>query len=146
MTDIQELFDQLMVAAKAKALADAPIITLGELIAKLEGQDPEARLAVQHHGEFFAVDGADSYRGYYSDLAIEPVAREFGTVADGLEILRGAVGTTFEGYKGGEYRMGSRTLVWVDTYGTCTEQGVTGVEVMDGVDGVVMITSGLCEG
>lgn len=142
-TDFQALFDKIAAGAKEEALADKPIITLGELIAKLEGKDPEAKLAVQYGGSVLAVDGVDSYRGYYSDLAIDPVATEFGTVAEGLELLRDAVGSTFEGYKGGDYTMTNRTLVWVEVYGNYSGQGVTGVET---VDGVVVITSEDCEG
>jgi hypothetical protein len=141
MEDFQTLFDNFALAAKTEALQDKPIITLGELIAKLEGKDPKANLAVQFLDKLRGVDGVDSYRGYYSDLAIEPGSMVLGTVAEGLEVLRNAVGSTFEGYKGGEYRMNNRTLVWVDTYGSCTEQGVTGVEVMNGL---VVITSADC--
>ena len=136
--DLQALFDKIAEGAKAEALADKPIITLGELIAKLENQNPEDRLAVQYGGSVLAVEGVGSYRGYYSDLAIEPVSGPFGTVAEGLEILRGAVGQTFEGYKGGDYRMTNRTLVWVEHYGNYSGQGVTGIGV---VEDVVVITS-----
>lgn len=142
MTDIQALFNQLAAGAKAASLADKPIITLGELIAKLEQQDASALLAVQYHESIRQVSDVDSYRGYYSDLSIEPGGDSYGTVADGLDLLREAIGKTFTGYKGGEYTMSNRTIVWVDHYGNCSGLGVTGVEVWDGI---VVITSADCE-
>lgn len=142
MTDLQALFNHVAAGAKAESLADKPIITLGELIAKLEQQDGEADLAVQYHETLREVSDVDSYRGYYSDLAIEPGGDSYGSVAYGLDLLREAVGKTFTGYKGGDYTMTSRTLVWVDHYGNYSGLGVTGVEVRDGL---VVITSADCE-
>jgi hypothetical protein len=142
MTDIQALFNHLAAGAKAESLADKPIITLGELIAKLEQQDADAPLAVEFYGNHFACADLGSYRGYYSDLAIEPDGNLTGTVADALTKLRGAVGKTFHGYKGGDYTMSNRTIVWVSNYGDNSGIGVTGVEVRDGL---VVITSADCE-
>ena len=142
MADIQELFNQLAAGAKAKSLADKPIITLGELIAKLEQQDQNSELAVEFHDRLCAFDGTDSYRGYYSDLCIEPGGASYSSVGEALNLLRGAVGGTFTGYKGGEYTMSNRTIVWVDYYGSCSGIGVTGVEARDGL---VVITSADCE-
>jgi hypothetical protein len=56
-----------------------------------------------------------SYRGYYDNLAFEPVVRT--TVGDMLAHARSAVGQVFTGYKGGRYRMTERTPVWVAPYG-----------------------------
>ena len=141
--DYQSIFSGLADAAKAKALEDQPIITLGELIAKLEQQDQSASLAVQFRGMLCALDDISSYRGYYSDLCLEPGDDRFGTVATALADLRESVGRTFTGYKGGEYKMTNRTIVWVDYYGACSGVGVTGVQVNS--EGVVVITSAECE-
>jgi hypothetical protein len=142
MTDFQALFNRIAAGAKAESLADKPIITLGELIAKLEPQDGTAELAVEFGGDLFAFGDLDSYRGYYSDLAIEPGGATYGTVAGALSELQDAVGKTFTGYKGGDFAMNSRTIVWVDYYGNYSGIGVTGVEVRDGL---VVITSADCE-
>lgn len=57
-----------------------------------------------------------SYRGYYSDLAFEHGET---TVADLLKCCRKAIGSTFVGYKGGEYVMDEHTSVYVAEYGCC---------------------------
>ena len=63
----------------------------------------------------------DSYRGYYSDLALEPLQQDAPrrTVADVLEMCRAAMGQVFQGYKGGDYMMGANTPLWVAEYGSC---------------------------
>ena len=58
---------------------------------------------------------AISWRGVYAELAFEPKAG--ATAGDVLKEARAAVGSTFEGYKGGEYVMDEDTLCHVDAYG-----------------------------
>ena len=75
---------------------------------------------------------ADSYRGYYSDLAFAPLYdTEPRTVKEALDAAEDAHGKTFEGYKGGEFTMEGDTPVWYSHYGTCgpaiigiTDEGV----------------------
>lgn len=137
--DIQTLFNAISAKAKADALADKPIITLGHLIDLLRQQEPSATLKVQWPDGLTDYCEVDSYRGYYSDLAINnPLSSVEWAVAEVLEDLECAVGEDFTGYKGGNFTMGPQTLVWVSEYGTCSGLGVTGVEL---VDGVVIITS-----
>ena len=143
MTDLQELFTKLAAGAKAETLADKPIITLGELIAKLEQQEGSKELAVEFNDSLHPLGDLASYRGYYSDLSIEPGSGAYGLVSSALATLQSALGETFTGYKGGDYTMNSRTLIWVDYYGSCSGIGVTGVEIRDGF---VVITSADCEG
>lgn len=57
-----------------------------------------------------------SYRGFYDQLAFEPTKNV--TVAEMLKDALSALGTTYEGYKGGEYRMGGSTIVWLAEYGS----------------------------
>ena len=52
-----------------------------------------------------------SYRGYYGDLAFEPVLN--AKIGDMLEFAKSAMGKTFTGYKGGEFEMGEFTDCWV---------------------------------
>lgn len=97
-----------------------------------------------------------SYRGYYSDLAIErtevkhektelverggafeapyigyyepgsPKVRIKAdpTVADLVEALNLAVGSVFEGYKGGQYEMHLSTDLWVSEWGDCDSRRI----------------------
>lgn len=56
-----------------------------------------------------------SYRGYYEQLAFEPEANT--TVGAMLTAAKGALGATYEGYKGGEYLMTASTTCWVSNEG-----------------------------
>ena len=60
-----------------------------------------------------------SYRGYYEDLAFEPVRNT--TVRKMLKAAKSALGTTYGGYKGGEYKMKEYTDVWLAWEGSCGE-------------------------
>lgn len=93
-------------------------MTLGGMIAALEALSPDA--------EVFGLGGLMSYRGYYSDLAFEPIdgARP---VADVLRDCRSAMGETFEGYKGGDYLMGKTTPLWVSAYGRASGDRLMGL-------------------
>ena len=76
-----------------------------------------------------------SYRGFYDHLAVTWKPRvnsdDDMTVADFLAMLKGAVGQTFEGYKGGEYVMSRETPVWVDNYGDCTRTAIIDIPAND---------------
>jgi len=80
---------------------------LGELIKFLEARDPK-RVVPLGFAE------PHSYRGFYNDLAFEP-AKDV-TVGSMLACARDALGRTFQGYKGGDYKMGEYTDVWLAEY------------------------------
>lgn len=98
---------------------------LGEIISMLEACDVGARVEFDFGG--FEPTELDSYRGYYSDLAIG--FSESGGMTAGalLAELRDADGAVFEGYKGGEYRMDRSTPVWVANHGRVHGVAVIGV-------------------
>ncbi len=56
-----------------------------------------------------------SYRGDYSQLAFAPTKNV--TVASMLQHARSALGQTFEGYKGGEFKMDKWTDCYINEYG-----------------------------
>ena len=85
-------------------------MTLRELINFLEKRD--ATKVVRH-----GFNKPHSYRGYYDELAFEP-ARDV-TIGKMLACAKAALGTTYEGYKGGEYVMEEYTDVWLAEWG-CT--------------------------
>lgn len=87
---------------------------LGELIAVLEAADSDMIVPV-------GFTRPHSYRGYYEDLAFEPTANS--TVAAMLAAAREALGTTYQGYKGGDYKMHDYTDVWLAYYG-CVGEGI----------------------
>lgn len=84
-------------------------LTLGEVIAILSATDTTRILK---HG----FDGAHSYRGFYEDLAFQPCA-SFVPVRVMLKEALAADGRTFDGYKGGRYRMTLDSRVWLATHG-----------------------------
>lgn len=84
------------------------MMTLAELIGILEKADP-ARVAP------VGFSNPHSYRGYYCCVAFEP--KENTTVAEMLESAKSALGATFAGYKGGEYKMSEWTDVYLAEYG-----------------------------
>lgn len=88
-------------------------LTLGELIAQLNVTPPDTQL--------YGLTEPHSYRGYYSDLAFESTG---GTIraAELLAMCQSALGSTFEGYKGGDFMMTKSTPLWVAGYGSCGEK------------------------
>jgi hypothetical protein len=103
-------------------------MTLGELLRALKRCDQDKYIAFDF-ANFMPADGVDSYRGYYEDLAIGYAHGVDTKVADVVKWLEEAEGKIFDGYKGGEYLMGSDTAVWVANHGTTT--GTAIVEVVD---------------
>jgi hypothetical protein len=86
-------------------------MTLGELITALEAADPNQ---VVSHG----FHNPHSYRGDYYDLAFEPAQNV--TVASMLEAARTALGTTYQGWKGGDFTMDADTWCWLSEQGTAS--------------------------
>jgi hypothetical protein len=84
-------------------------VNLGDIIDAFAKLDPTAVLPIGLHEPH-------SYRGYYHELAFE--ACTDATVSDILDELNSAVGETFEGYKGGDYRMDRYSQVWIAPYGS----------------------------
>jgi hypothetical protein len=71
-----------------------------------------------------------SYRGYYSDLALDS-KDEPTTAGELLAILKRALGETYGGYKGGDFVMGADTPLWMASYGS------TGRAIIALIDGVL---------
>lgn len=110
-------------------------LTLGDLISALNLVDKYKPLMVDLFQA--SIGYPHSYRGYYDQLAFE-ADYENRTVAEVLVDIEAANGETFEGYKGGRYRMGPSTMTWISQYG-CTGRRIVGVEEVGEV--VVIRTS-----
>lgn len=100
---------------------------LGVLIQKLEQCDPDRPVRFEFGG--CVPTTFDSWRGIYAELALG-----FGVERDAapnvrhlLKSARDAVGSDYEGYKGGTYRMDEQTEVHIDNYGRCTYTALVGV-------------------
>ncbi len=92
-------------------------LNLGNLIKALD-KLPQLALVYFSNG-ILRPQRLSSYRGYYEDLAIEPCNTGEVTVSSFRGMLKGAMGATFRGYKGGDFKMGKLTNVWVSNYGDC---------------------------
>lgn len=93
-------------------------MTLGGLIAALASLPSDKQ--VVGFGEPI------SYRGYYCDLAFEPV-KASQSVESLLTVARGCMGRVFQGYKGGFYRMGETTPIWLSKYGMSSSPRIMGL-------------------
>lgn len=110
-------------------------LTLGKAIAALAALPAETPVRYDVGG---APGEADSYRGYYSDLALEPEGG-LDTAGKLLAELTAANGKTFEGYKGGDFRMEDNTPLWMATYGT-TSGSLAITDLQVDAAGAVLIT------
>ena len=105
-------------------------LTLGGLIKKLKPHKGKGK------GLTVALGDPGSYRGYYVDLAF---ASTETPLDDLLARAERCVGETFEGYKGGDFRMSESTPLWVASYGDCGE-ALMDVLFEEGEDSAEVVT------
>ncbi|HEC65520.1 MAG TPA: hypothetical protein ENI23_09510 [bacterium] len=116
--EFKDVIHALVAKAKQDEFAKKPIKTLGEVILLLKSQPPFNIIEL----DFTTDNPSDliSYRGYYTDLALDYDDDVIGTnVRQLLKMFEEADGRTYEGYKGGDFTMHRKTLVWVAPYGSC---------------------------
>lgn len=100
-------------------------LTLIELIEEIEKHP--ALPVVYDTGEHPTKIG--SWRGVYAELALSHEKEGSPLISTNLiKILEEAIGATYTGYKGGEFKMSKDTLVWVDNYGEYTDTIITKVK------------------
>lgn len=87
-------------------------ISLGSLINMLEKAEQDKFVS-------FSLEKLHSFRGEPEELAIE--LGNGCKVSEMLDELTLAVGKSFEGYKGGDYRMSRKTPVHFAYHGDCEE-------------------------
>lgn len=131
MIDIQTYLNAAM--AEFALERSKTMMTLGELIAALDKVDGGVNVEIElPTGEVVIPTDLISYRGYYSDLAIDyGTANEEGIrpveVDEFRNWLREAIGKTYTGYKGGDFTMSKITPMWVDQYSRCQNFAVSEV-------------------
>lgn len=79
------------------------------------------------------LENPHSYRGYYSDLSLEPSPKG-QPISDLILELESVYNTHLTGYKGGEFLMDKLVPVWVAYYGN------TGVKLMEINDDGALVT------
>ena len=89
-------------------------MTLGEYIKRLESANPKQEVSL-------GLGNPHSWRGSYAELAFEPVKNT--TIGEMLVEAKKAIGSTYEGYKGGNYTMTTNTTINVEYYGEWTDGG-----------------------
>ena len=122
-------------AMRAEKLATTHQLLLGELILKLEAMPSTGgvRFDFLNAGRECAPTRLMSWRGVYAELALGfDSMTEAPTVFDLIAKMQAAVGKKFEGYKGGEFRMGRQTPVWVSNYGESDDRYIVDVTHKDG--------------
>lgn len=72
------------------------------------------------------------YLGTYAPGHLEVQIKANATVGQLVKALDVAVGTWFEGYKGGQYRMEPSTPIWVSEWGNVDRLRIASVRVQDG--------------
>ena len=144
--DLQTFLDNKVKALRQQTLVNSDQLTLGELIAKIEavvkkgykchdGSEP----TVRYDFEYLFPTTIDSWRGSYAELALNfETSGEELPVSKFLELLKSAVGKTFEGYKGGDFAMDENTPIWVANYSHSGNTAV--VDVLDCDYQVILVT------
>jgi hypothetical protein len=128
--DIQKLIDAIN--ENGRMTRNEYHLTLGGLRGALSGLDDDAPVVVDRGG---GIGREMSYRGYYDDLSFEPV--EASTVKDVRAACERASTGEYEGYKGGEYRYGDDTPLWIAPY-SCTGSAIIAAVPFEG--GIRLIT------
>ena len=143
MMDLQAMMEGAMAKRRTEVLKSSPQILLGELILKLESV-PDKTLGVVYDFDSMCPGTINSWRGSYDELALSFDHPEGlpPSVNCLLKELRGAIGKTYTGYKGGEYLMGKNIPVWVDNYGESGDKGI--LDVLP-EDSQVILKTGKCE-
>ena len=102
-------------------------MNLGELIEYLENKD-KSIIILRGFGK------ANSYRGYYEQIAFTP--KNNVTVGDMLAEAKKALGSMYQGYKGGRYVMDEYTEVWICEPGTMFQNQKIGKLLLDYMMGI----------
>lgn len=102
-------------------------LTVGELIKHLSAFNGNFQLTFDFG--YLQPTDFDSWRGSYDKLAIgyTTLGTPDLTVKEFLLKLKGVIGKTFTGYKGGSYTMDENTQVYVDNYGEYSNTTIIGV-------------------
>ena len=111
-------------------------LTLGQLIKRLD-RVPGVTKILTADGQ--GIEGLCSYRGYYSDLALNPVGGPVWTADQLLREAKFVINTELTGYKGGEFLMTEDTPLWLARYGGL------GPAIMDLTPDGVLVTRDLDE-
>lgn len=123
MTDLRTYLDA--VSDSMRRVRAEYHLTLGALIEQLHTA-PSGAFVRYEDGK--SPGREMSYRGYYDDLAFEDGGTT--TVEEFLKQCSAALNQTYEGYKGGDFRMDARTPLWRSEYGCASGEAIVGTETV----------------
>jgi len=148
---IQEILDNEVKKSRQKMLSKSDQLTIGLILEKLDPillkqkERIEAGLGeatVYFDFEYLFPDKIDSWRGSYSELALNFTSSDDGDaplpVTNFHIMVKNSIGCTFGGYKGGYFVMDENTPVWVANYGNSGSTAV--IDIVDYGYQVVIIT------
>jgi uncharacterized protein (UPF0303 family) len=122
--------------ARLEIFKQSDHLSLGQLINDMEALGVHADAEIWFDFGYTFPTSLDSWRGIYSELALNYIhySQEPSTpmkYTDFINMLRGALDSTFYGYKGGKYVMHSDTPIWVSKYGEAANTAVVGVRPLN---------------
>ena len=152
--NITEYMQNAIEQGRKITFARSDQLSLGEMILKLEPILQRKNKVIEKYkseptviydfGELFPTS-IDSWRGSYSELALN--YKEYDnndkiqpmTITEFVKMLKGAIGSTYTGYKGGEFTMKKDTPVWVANYGYSSETAI--IDIVDSEYNIILITA-----
>jgi len=149
-----EILNKMIADQRRTEFLESDQLSLGEIILKLEKiieTHPNRNykeISVKYDfGECYPTS-LDSWRGSYVELALNycdvghhstvPNPKMLN-VLEFIEMLKDAIGKTFEGYKGGDFLMEENTPVWVSNYGYASFSAV--IDIKDEDCEIIIITA-----
>ena len=146
--DFQDMLNNVVKAGRAESFDESGQLTLGELLLKLKAI-PDKKGDKNVYFDFGSAVPTDfnSWRGSYAEIALGYALtgydstgdkREAPKLSELIKATEEAIGTTYNGWKGGDYTMTKNTSVWVANRGNSDETGIVGV--LDNDWNVVLLT------
>jgi len=127
--EIQKIVAQMRVDRMNSSIQ----LTLGQLITEIEKcgtKNPRdgSDKSIMYDFGYMKPTHLDSWRGSYAEIAMGYDEKgDYPTAESVLCECKDAIGSTYQGYKGGEFIMGADTPVWVANYGHSGETGIIGI-------------------
>jgi hypothetical protein len=148
--DLEKLLNEKTRIMRKATFDKSDQMSLGDIISEFEKLTEEQRytpygeeLPVVFDFVYMRPTGIDSWRGSYDELAFSYTSGgDAMKYTEFLEMLKGAVGATFTGYKGGTYTMTEHTPVWV---ANGSEVGDTAVVGVTAKEFVIILNTGIVD-
>lgn len=140
--NIESIFE-LMKKQREENFSKSNQFTLGKLIDELQSIELKTSSGeykdVYFDFGYFSPTFLESWRGSYDEISLGYSEGNSIKVDRLIQLLNGAIGETFEGYKGGDFVMYEHTPLWIANYGNSGNTGVIGVH--DRGWSIVLLTS-----